>query len=160
MTYNGLHPVHGAGSHPYQIPGLLNEAVHRDVLLVQILQYRPPGTGQVVQIVPTTQTQAHADNVGLGLTRSSLKLTFIVYNLSSLNFKSSFRLYNPCSLNFKSSLRLYNPCSLNFKSSFRLYNPCSPNFKSSFRLYNPCSPNFKSSSLQPYFSQRLCRTPQ
>ena len=145
MTYNGLHPVHGACSHPYQIPGLLDEAVHRDVLLVQILQYRPPGTGQVVQIVPTTQTQAHADNVGLGLTRSSLKLTFIVYNLSRLNFKSSFRLYNPCSLNFK---------------SFRLYNPCSLNFKSSFRLYNPCSPNFKSSSLQPYFSQRLCRTPQ
>ena len=144
MTYNGLHPVHGAGSHPHQIPGLLNEAVHWDVLLVQILQDRPPGTGQVVQIVPTTQ--AHADNVGLGLTRSSLKLTL--------------RVYNSCSHNFKSSFRLYNPCSLYFITSFRLYNPCSFNFITLFRLYNPCSPNFKSSSLQPYFSQRLCRTPQ
>ena len=70
MTYNSLHPVHSAGAHPHQIPGLLDEAVHRDILLVQILQDWPPGTGQVVQIVPTTQTQAHADNVGLGLTIS------------------------------------------------------------------------------------------
>ena len=121
MTYNGLHPVHSAGSHPHQIPGLLDEAVHRDVLLVQILQDRPPGTGQVVQIVPTTQ--AHVNNVGLGLTRSSLKLTFRVYNPSSLNLNHHLdsTILSVSSLNHHldsiilAALTLnHHPCSLTF----------------------------------------------
>ncbi|TNN50482.1 hypothetical protein EYF80_039292 [Liparis tanakae] len=49
---HGLNPVDGAGVDPHQVPGPLDEAVHRDVCFVEVLQHRPPGPGQVVHPMP------------------------------------------------------------------------------------------------------------
>lgn len=55
FTHNGLDPVHSPCPHPHQVTRLLDEAVHGDVFLVQVLEHGPPGASQVVHIVPTTQ---------------------------------------------------------------------------------------------------------
>lgn len=38
-----LHPVHSPGVDPHQVPRPLDEAVHRNVGTVKVLQHRPPG---------------------------------------------------------------------------------------------------------------------
>lgn len=50
-----LHPVHTARIHPHQIAGPLYEPVHRNIRLVQILQHRPPGSVQIVDVVAFAQ---------------------------------------------------------------------------------------------------------
>ena len=49
---DGLNPVHGAGVEPHQVSWTLDEAVDGHVVLVQVLQVRPPGTHQEVDVVP------------------------------------------------------------------------------------------------------------
>lgn len=39
---DGLDPVDGARVEPHQVSGALDEAVHRDMCLVQVLQVGPP----------------------------------------------------------------------------------------------------------------------
>lgn len=57
FTHNGLDPMHGPCPHPHQVAWLLDEAVHGNVFLIQVLEDGPPGAGQVVHIVPTTQVK-------------------------------------------------------------------------------------------------------
>lgn len=57
VTYNGLYPVHSASVNPNKISRFLNVTIHGNVLLVQILQYRPPRSSQVVCVVPETFVQ-------------------------------------------------------------------------------------------------------
>ncbi len=56
-TYHGLHPVHSAWTDPDQVARFLYEAIHRDVVLVQVIQVRPPRPGQVVDIVPVVSSK-------------------------------------------------------------------------------------------------------
>ncbi len=49
---NSLNPVNSSGVDPHQVSRPLDEAVHRDVGFVEILQHRPPGPRQVVHSVP------------------------------------------------------------------------------------------------------------
>lgn len=44
----GLNPVNSSSVDPHQVSRPLDEAVHRDVGLVEVLQHRPPGPCQVV----------------------------------------------------------------------------------------------------------------
>lgn len=46
-----LHPVHAAGVHPDQVAGPLQETVHGDVGVVEVLQHGPPRAVQVVDLV-------------------------------------------------------------------------------------------------------------
>lgn len=52
---DGLNPVNSACVQPHQVPGTLNESVHRHVGVVQVLQVGPPGTQQEVDVVPAGQ---------------------------------------------------------------------------------------------------------
>lgn len=49
--------MHGPCPHPHQVAWLLDEAVHGNIFLIQVLEDGPPGAGQVVHIVPTTQVK-------------------------------------------------------------------------------------------------------
>lgn len=48
---DSLNPVDGAGIDPHQVSGPLDEAVHGDVAVVEVLQDRPPGARQVIDSV-------------------------------------------------------------------------------------------------------------
>lgn len=52
---DSLDPVNGSGVDPHQISRPLDEAVHRNVAVVQVLQHWPPGPRQVVHTVPEHQ---------------------------------------------------------------------------------------------------------
>lgn len=49
---NSLNPVNSASIDPHQVSRALDEAVHRYVSVVQVLQHWPPGPCQVVHPVP------------------------------------------------------------------------------------------------------------
>ena len=53
----GLDPMDCASINPHQIAGTLNETVNWHVGVAQIRHTRPPGTVEVVHIVPTVKRQ-------------------------------------------------------------------------------------------------------
>lgn len=53
---DGLDPVNGAGVDPHEVSRALDEAVHGDVAVVEVLQDRPPGARQVVHSVSERKT--------------------------------------------------------------------------------------------------------
>lgn len=49
---NSLNPVNSSSIDPHQVSRALDETVHRDVGIVEVLQHWPPGPCQVVHSMP------------------------------------------------------------------------------------------------------------
>lgn len=49
---DGLNPMNSTSIYPHQVSWPLDEAVYRDVGLVEVLQHGPPGPRQVVYPMP------------------------------------------------------------------------------------------------------------
>lgn len=54
---NSLNPVYSSSIDPHQVSWPLDEAVHRDVGFVEVLQHWPPGACQVVNSMPENTTK-------------------------------------------------------------------------------------------------------
>ena len=51
-TYHGLNPVYCTRSYPHKVTRFLYKSIYWYILFIEIFQYRPPGTSQIVDTIP------------------------------------------------------------------------------------------------------------